>query len=800
MNIKLSFVGANPHPRLEPFSRLDTHVSYFTGSDASQWRPDVPVWGGVRYADLYPGVDLELTGEAGQYRQRLVARPGADLSAVRLRVEGADSLALLPSPDGGRSETGLGPALSKVEVVRVTTTVGEYTLPLFEVSGLAAADVPTPTLTGDQITSPFAASAPDLQSAPSDPQASALLYSTYLGGSYYDYGYALAVGGSGNVYITGDTGSSNFPTTPGAFDTSMGGSDAFVTKLNAAGSGLVYSTFLGGSTNDYGNAIAVDGSGNAYVTGYTISSNFPTTPGAFDTTCNCVSYGEAFVTKLNAAGSGLVYSTYLGGSVYDSGQALAVDGSGNAYVTGKTSSSDFPTTPGALDTSSNGGTDAFVTKLNAGGNGLVYSTFVGGIWNDYGYAVAVDGGGNAYVTGNTNSIDFPATTGAFDTSQNGNADAFVTKLNADGSGLVYSTFLGGSNDDIGYSLAVDESGNAYVTGETASSDFPTTPGALDTSSNGGTDAFVTKLNAAGSGLVYSTFLGGSSNDRGKAIAVDSSGNAHVTGNTSSSDFPTTPGAFDTVLNGGDAFVTKLNAAGSGLVYSTFLGGSNSDYGYAIAVDGSGDAYVTGYATSTDFPTTPGAFDTGFNGDYNDAFVTKMAIPTDTGHLSPSSQAPQTSNSGDNNGFQTSPTNAYADDGLFAADMNSGTGRSSSCASPKRDRHQFYTYGIALPGSPTVRGIEVRLDAKVDNTTGTPKMCVELSWDGGATWTAAKKTPRLAKAAKTYLLGGSANTWGRVWSPTELGDSNFRVRITDIAGNTARDFYLDWVAVKIYYQP
>nr|MBI2905687.1 SBBP repeat-containing protein [Chloroflexota bacterium] len=506
------------------------------------------------------------------------------------------------------------------------------------------------------------------------------------------------------------------------------------------------------------------------------------------------------MTKLNAAGSGLVYSTYLGGSVYDSGQAIAVDGSGNAYVTGKTSSSDFPTTPGALDTSSNGGTDAFVTKLNAGGNGLVYSTFVGGIWNDYGYAVAVDGGGNAYVTGNTNSLDFPTTPGAFDTSQNGNADAFVTKLNADGSGLVYSTFLGGSNDDIGYGLVVDGNSNAYVTGETASSDFPTTSGALDTSSNGGTDAFVTKLNADGSALLYNTFLGGSSNDRGKAIAVDGSGNAHVTGNTSSSDFPTTPGAFDTVLNGGDAFVTKLNAAGSGLVYSTFLGGSNSDYGYAIAVDGGGDAYVTGYATSTDFPTTPGAFDTGFNGDYNDAFVTKMAIPTDTGHLSPSSQAPQTSNSGDNNGFQTSPTNAYADDGLFAADMNSGTGRSSSCASPKRDRHQFYTYGIALPGSPTVRGIEVRLDAKVDNTTGTPKMCVELSWDGGATWTAAKKTPRLAKAAKTYLLGGSANTWGRVWSPTELGDSNFRVRITDIAGNTARDFYLDWVAVKVYYQP
>ncbi|TAK36332.1 MAG: hypothetical protein EPO30_11515, partial [Lysobacteraceae bacterium] len=260
VNIKLSFVGANPHPRLEPLNRLDTHVSYFTGSDASQWRADVPVWGGVRYADLYPGVDLELTGEAGQYRQRLVARPGADLSAVRLRVEGADSLALLPSPDGGRSETGLGPALSEVEVVRVTTTVGEYTLPLLQ---LVAPDgspltVPDAALSGTgEIVQPFAPTT-GLLDLPTTGQQD-LLYSTYLGGSQYDYGYALAVDGSGNAYVTGNTNSLNFPTTPGVFDTDRNGNsyDVFVTKLNGDGSGLVYSTFLGGSGDDTGYAIAV---------------------------------------------------------------------------------------------------------------------------------------------------------------------------------------------------------------------------------------------------------------------------------------------------------------------------------------------------------------------------------------------------------------------------------------------------------------------------------------------------------------------------------------------------------------
>jgi hypothetical protein len=232
-------------------------------------------------------------------------------------------------------------------------------------------------------------------------------------------------------------------------------------------------------------------------------------------------------------------------------------------------------------------------------------------------------GDNAYVTGATSSADFPTTPGAFDITLGGPSDVFVTKLNASGSALIYSTFLGGTGLDRGIDIAVDGRGRAYVTGETSSADFPTTPGAFDITLGGPSDVFVTKLNASGSALVYSTFLGGSDSDAGLGIAVGTRDRAYVTGETRSADFPTTPGAFDRTLGGSnDAFVTKLKASGSALVYSTFLGGSNLDLGFGIAVDGEGRAYVTGITASPTYPTTPGAFDTTFNGG-EDAFVTKL---------------------------------------------------------------------------------------------------------------------------------------------------------------------------------
>jgi hypothetical protein len=384
--------------------------------------------------------------------------------------------------------------------------------------------------------------------------------------------------------------------------------------------GLVYSTFVGGSGSDQGFGIAVDATGAAYVTGLTVSTNFPTPAGAFDMSFNGVI--DAFVTKLNPLGTGLVYSTYLGGSNDDRGFGIAADALGSAYVTGNTRSANFPTTAGAFDTTHNGD-DAFVTKLNALGTALVYSTFLGG--GSAGNGIALDASGAAYVTGFTSAGGVPTTPGAFDTTHNGSSDAFVTKLNSLGTALVYSTFLGGTVSDQGWGIALDASGAAYVTGLTNSTDFPTTLGAFDTTHNGSSDAFVTKLNPLGTApLVYSTFLGESANDQGLGIAVDALSAAHVTGVTSSTNFPTTVGAFDTTYNGGvnDAFVTKLNSLGTGLVYSSFLGGSGTDVGFGIAL-ASGAAHVTGQTSSTNFPTTAGAFDTTYNGGADDAFVTKL---------------------------------------------------------------------------------------------------------------------------------------------------------------------------------
>jgi hypothetical protein len=371
---------------------------------------------------------------------------------------------------------------------------------------------------------------------------------------------------------------------------------------------LAYSTFLGGSIDEEGYGIAIDSAGNVYVTGYTESTDFPTTSGTYDTTHN--GFYDVFVTKLNATGSSLLYSTFIGGNDFDFGYGIAVDSSGNAFVTGETfdSTTDYPTTTGAYDTTHNGSNDVFVTKLNAAGSGLLYSTFIGGSGGDGGYGIAIDSSGNAFVTGYTQdgTTDYPTTPGAFDTTHNGNYDVFVTKLNAAGSGLLYSTFIGGSSNDEGRRIAIDSSGNAFVTGLTVDGtiDYPTTTGAYDTTHNGFFDVFVTKLNAAGSALLYSTFIGGDNIDVGRGIAVDSAGNAFVTGETfdSTTDYPTTTGAFDTTHNGFyDVFVTKLDLAPTSAQVS--IGGRVFDengYGVrgAIVTLTQADGTTLTYRTST----------------------------------------------------------------------------------------------------------------------------------------------------------------------------------------------------------
>lgn len=390
---------------------------------------------------------------------------------------------------------------------------------------------------------------------------------------------------------------------------------------------LIYTTFLGGSADDEIKGIATDGAGNAYVVGHTASANFPATGGTFQTVLGGGS--DAFVTKLDSSGSVLLYSTYLGGSSFERSAGIAVDSAGNAYLTGLTSSNNFPVTAGAFDPFYNSASDAFVTKLGPTGASLVYSTYLGGSSSEEPFGIAIDAAGGAYVTGITYSLDFPVTFGAGDTTFNGNFDGFVTRVNTSGTGLVYSTFFGGNGSDYITGIAVSAgSGIAYLVGATSSTNFPVTPGAFDTSLGGGFDAFAAKLNATGNGLYYSTFLGGGGSEVGFGIAVDGAGYAYVTGYSPASGFPVTFGAFDTSYNGlSDAFVTKLNQSGTGLIYSTYLGGSGNELGYGIAVDGTGQAYVTGYSNSANFPTTPGALDTTYAGGgvpASDAFVAKLS--------------------------------------------------------------------------------------------------------------------------------------------------------------------------------
>jgi uncharacterized repeat protein (TIGR03803 family) len=606
--VRMRLVGANAAAKVTGLAELPGKSNYFIGNDPKKWRTNVPNWAKVKYENVYPGVDLVYYGDQGQLEYDFVVQAGADPKAIQLGFAGAESPRIDGKGDLVLGADGGEVIFHKPVVYQPATDHGQRTRDVVDgeyllKGGRVAFEVASYDKTRPLVIDPT------------------LAYSTFLGGSSGDNGSAIAVDASGNAYITGGTASSNFPVTPGVFQTTLRSvnGNAFITKLNAIGSALVYSTYLGGSGGEAGSAIAIDGSGNAYVVGETLSSDFPTTPGALQTT----GAGDiGFVSKLNASGSALLYSTYLGGSpsCYVRGFGAAVNSSGNAYVAGYTCNRNFPTTPGAFETNFLGNPTAFVSKLNAAGSALVYSTFLGSA--DAG-ALAIDSSGNAYVTGDTGT-GFPTTPGALQTTIGGGLDAFVSKLNATGSALLYSTYLGGSGDDFGGGIAVDASGNVYVGGNTSSTNFPVTPGAFQTTLAGGfEDAFISKLNTAGSALLYSTYLGGSGADFGGRIAVDASGNAYVAGSTYSSDFPITPGAFQSTYGGNiDAFFSKLNAAGSALLYSTYMGGNGQDNGFGIAVDPSGNPYVTGATASPNFPTTPGAFQTSLSGTSN-AFVSRI---------------------------------------------------------------------------------------------------------------------------------------------------------------------------------
>jgi hypothetical protein len=601
--VRQEFLGANPNPRLEALQPTGAKVNYFRGSP-EQWVTDVPTYATVLYRDLWSGIDLAYTGPEGNLKYTFHVRAGADPTQIRFAYRGASRLSLTPrgslhveTPAGSFSDDA-PVAWQEINGERVPVSTA-FRLQGNEVSF----DLGNYDRSRDLVLDPVV-----------------LVYSGYIGGGSEDKGRAIAVDSSGNAYVTGYTFSSTGFATAGAFDTTFNsGGDAFITKVNASGTAVIYSTYLGGSASDYGEGIAVDAAGNAYVAGWTYSANFPTTAGAFDTTYN--GSGDIFMTKLAPAGNALVYSTYIGGSNEDRAWTIAIDNAGNAYTAGDSAGGGFPVTVGIF---SGGARDSVVCKLNAAGTVLTYSLMVGGSGDDQARGIAIDSQNAAYVTGYTNSADFLVGIGP-DTTPNGGFDAFLYKVNPAGTVLNFSGFIGGAGTDVGLEVAVDPGGNSYVTGHTQSGDFPTTLGAFDTSQNGDFDAFVTKVSPTGTTLVYSTFLGGALADYGRDIAVDGVGNAYVIGHTSSANFPVNADGPDTTHNGAfDAFVAKLNGAGATLLYSGYMGGSANEEGEGLAIDSTGASYITGWAFSdqTTFPVTVGPDLTSNGG--GDAFVAKIS--------------------------------------------------------------------------------------------------------------------------------------------------------------------------------
>ncbi|MEO7650815.1 MAG: SBBP repeat-containing protein [Bryobacteraceae bacterium] len=606
--VRMRLAGARKPDAIAGLEATGGVSNYFLGKDPAKWHTAIPQYGRVEYKGVYAGVDVVYYGNPRELEYDLIVAPGADPQAIQLEYEGVESLRtdadgdlVLKTASGelrqkrpvAYQETAQGrvevAAAYRLKGKRVTFDLAGYDArrrlvidPVFVYStylggsgddrstGIAVdtsgnAYVVGSTSSTFPLTNPlqtyYAGGAYDVFVTKINPAGSARVYSTYLGGSGTDVGYGIAVVSGGNAYVTGSTNSPNFPIA-NSLQTNNGGSgDAFVTKINAAGSAMLYSSYLGGSWDEIGYGIAVDGAGSAYVTGFTSSTNFPIinplqiSPGNLD----------AFVTKINPTGSAYVYSTYLGSSGVDIGYGIAVDGAGNAYVTGFTESTGFPTT-NAMQPLSGGSYDAFVTKIDATGSSRVYSTYLGGSGADIGHGIAVDSAGNAYVTGWEYSTNFP-TTNPLQASQGGNYDAFVTKINAAGSARVYSTYLGGRGDDVGQSIAVDGVGNAYVTGSSDSTNFPTSNPLQATYLGGGSDAFVAKINNTGSALSYSTYLGGYAQDTGYGVAVDGAGNAYVAGLTSSGNFPVITPIQGTYGGGiADAFILSISPSGAPCSY------------------------------------------------------------------------------------------------------------------------------------------------------------------------------------------------------------------------------------------
>ncbi len=708
--LRMRLHGANPAPRIAGLDELPGKSNFFIGNNPAQWHTSIPTYARVKYEDIYPGVDLVYYGipeGPGKLEYDFIVRPGADPTAITLDIEGAKRVRIdrrgnlvlqargrevrfekprvyQPAEPGTLERRSIEGRFVLQGRRRVAFQVASYDtgrpLVIDPVLGYAtylggsnsdeglavAVDASgNAYLTGKTLSTDFPTKNP-LQAtcasctpvggtfndvfvsklSPSASGAASLVYSTYLGGADDDEGRAIAVDSLGNAYVGGVTFSNNFPLA-GAFQTIYAGSgDAFLAKLDATGSTLLYSTYYGGFCTDEVHALALDGSANVYLTGQTCSTNFPTSAGAFQTTGASLSAStpDAFVVKLNPAASGSasrIYATYLGGSDKDIGNGIAVDGAGNAVVVGETASSNFPfPTTGAFfdrtcgtDGKCDGGlfADAFVSKLNSTGSDLVYSTFLGGGGSDRAAAVALDGAGNVYVTGSTNSVDFPTTTSSFQPARASGFDAFVVKLIPDRTlpaikQLVYSTYLGGDGFDSGLGIAVDSNQNAFVAGSTSSADFPKASPVqatcLGCPSPG--DGFVTKLNAAGSAVIFSTFLGGAGSDVANGIALDSPNpltlSVYIAGTTASPDFPVTKtNAFQSSCTGcgsgtPDAFLAKISGPLVLPVLSPSpkkvsftdpgLGATTAPQAVTLVNNGDATLTISSIAASSNFTQTP----------------------------------------------------------------------------------------------------------------------------------------------------------------------------------------------------
>ncbi len=671
--IRMQLRGANPAAKPAGSDQLPGTANYILGNDPAKWHTAIPTFAKVKYSGVYNGIDLVYYGNQGQLEYDFIVAPHADPAPIRLHFAGAQSTRL--NPDGSLAIQAKDGSVAFRKPVLYQTIDGTRR----PVAGSFA-------LLADN-TIGFTIGAYDKnQPLVIDP---ILAYSTFFGGTNAEFAVAVTADSAGNAYVCGLTISTDFPLTAGAFQSvnyaqaQNAVSTAFVSKFNASGTALLYSTYLGGNAiantlheqGDYAHAIAVDASGNAYVTGWTYSSDFPITSGAFQTTDQAASIALAtgFVTKLNPSGTGLVYSTYLGGDLLDEPNSIAIDTAGDAYISGITFSGNFPVTSGAFQKVNNSagtnGFNAFVTKLNPTGSALIYSTYLGGAssggqtigsiyWTN---PIAIDKAGDAYVAGFTASGNYPVTANAFQkVAHDTGYSVVVSKLNPTGSGLIYSTYLGGSTTSISEGLAIDAAGNAYIAGYTSDHDFPVTTGAFQTINKGDTstatsadapnNGFITKLNPTGSALVYSTYLGGTTGPWGGdhiyALAVDAAGNVYVTGGAMSADFPVTANAYQPKNHGAthccdyltytsNGFLTELNAAGNALVYSTYIGGSGTqnpngpggfgDESYYLALGPAGSVYLVGYTTSPNFPVTADAFETKYHTKQNTGFVASFDL-------------------------------------------------------------------------------------------------------------------------------------------------------------------------------